>query len=207
MRHKDELEVIYYFSGSLMLLGVAVGWLQLYYIRRDLKAKYRRDSIREVFNSLEGFAQASDMSYELDILLDNDGLFDDRPDINGFNYSDFPEGCSWLKRFENSAASYDYAVDFLNFVEPMSQRILSGLADERYAYRIEGSFFLNLINKQRTVIAAHRALGHEDTFKDSIELYELWRNRRAREEARAKLLSEIRIFLRMPKDKVRKTIQ
>lgn len=205
--HRAELEVIYFISGPLMFLGVVVAWVQLYYIKRDINSKYKRDSIREVFTSCEGLGKANDMSYELSSMLDEEGLLSGCPEIKGFDYSDFEPGCAWLKQFEENKRCYNKSIDFINIIEPISQRILSGLADEKYAYKIEASFFLKIIEEQRAVIAAHRSLDSEDAFKESLELYTLWKNRRKREEARAKLVAEIKDFLRLPKDKATKVIK
>lgn len=204
-KHRAQLEVLYFAVGPLMLVGVIVAWLQLILLRKDLKAKYRRDSIKEVFRSLERFTNIMDMSLALEESLEEDGLWKKSPKIEGFHFSDFPRDCDWVRRFLDSK-SCNISIDLLNDVELLSQRILSGIADERYAYKIQGNFFINLVDKHRAEIAAHRTTGQEENYKDTVELYEIWMHRRKRKEVFAKLQAEIKGFLLMPRDKGKKII-
>jgi len=206
MQYRNELEVIYFLSGPLMFLGVVIAWLQLMSIRRNIRVKNKREAIREVFETLKDFGKATDIKYELDCKLDGAGLLSNMPKISGFNYSDLPPNCAWSESYRENSDCYNLGIDLINFIEPVAQRILSGLADEKYAYKVEGYYFFGLLENNKAIIACHREKGHEDAFKDSIELYDLWKARKAKDDARAELYTKLRSFLKMPRDRGRKTI-
>lgn len=202
---KGYLEVLYLVSAPLMLLGVIVAWLQLILLRRDLRAKYKRDSIKEVFKSLKGFALLTNLSLSLENSLDDEGLWKKAPPIKGLDASCFPVGCGWFIRYTNSASA-NIAIDFFNELEMLSQKILSGIADEHYAYKIQGSFFIGLVEKHRAELAALRQTNEDDGYGSIVELYTMWKHRQIREIEFKKVKAQIKKILQMPKGKRTKII-
>lgn len=204
--HKAQLEVIYLLSAPLMLVGVVVAWFQLMLLRRDLKAKYRRDSIKEVFKSLKTVSQIVNASLALENSLQKDGLWEKTPKVQGFDFSCFSVDCEWRHSFLRSESA-NVAIDLFNELEMLAQRILSGITDERYAYTTQGVFFLKLVDKHRAELAAHRISEQAEFFEAIVELYKMWSHRREREIEFSNLRQQFKKFLSMPRDKGKKIIQ
>jgi hypothetical protein len=182
VEYRNFLEVVYFISGPLMLVGVVAACFQLRVLRKDLEVKYKREAIRETLLVFDNKVPRIEELKETLWLAEHDDELGDYIS-NGcvsFEFSSLDRSQGWVEDFAAASRSVHCSIDLLNEIDGLALSILSGLSDEDYAYRSEGLYFLTLASTFSHYVAWHRS--DEPYYEAVVELYNRWSARKAASE-------------------------
>ncbi|WP_411066888.1 hypothetical protein [Vibrio alginolyticus] len=175
--YKDLAEFIYFLTGPLMLVGVIVAIVQLYFYNRDMKIRIERESLQLSLATLErkfteiDTAQAEAFECEADAEIPS---FEG--DVKGFSRELIECENDWLEKMEEEdSAEFAYSMMLcLNHLETLSQYILSGICDERQCFELEGALFLSYVDGLKEFIAYFRTDDNPKLYENIVKLYGMW---------------------------------
>ncbi|USH01083.1 hypothetical protein K6Q96_09025 [Grimontia kaedaensis] len=174
IENRQYLEILYFISGPLTLIGVAIALIQLYLFKRDLNTKYRRESMQltlEMFHPKS--LRLSELSRKMDDAFELEEIEIPNIEVKEFLYESI-QNEPWTKKFQDSIEAYNASIDYLCEVDHIAQVVLSGLADEEFAFKCQGSYFVEVVNEAKPMILAIRNSDNSEVFRDTIDLYNLW---------------------------------
>jgi hypothetical protein len=183
LAHRAEIEIVYFIASSAMTIALVLGLVQLFYLKKDLEVKYKREAIKESLAIVSGFiSRANDMAVRLMQKQEEESM-PKKPDIKfkDFWSSEFPPGDPWLSWFRKSNQAYLLSINLLNELDHFAVVMLSGLADEGFTYQMEGIFFIEHVESIKHYLAANREGTNKECASSLIKLYQMWTARRARE--------------------------
>ncbi len=106
-KYKDLAEFIYFLTGPLMLVGVIVAIVQLYFYNRDMKTKIERESLQLSLATLErkfteiDTAQSKAFKYESDAEIPS---FEG--EVKGFSRELIECENDWLEKRDEEGANW-----------------------------------------------------------------------------------------------------
>ena len=175
------VENLYYLSGVFVAVFAFIGLFQLFLTKRTIQVSSERDAAKQSAIQIELF-------FNKIIPLINEFTIKNK----GKNYPT-PMPLDWQFNHENVKKSFSkkdialYAKDFLaiadewikiaNSLEAMSIYFLKGIANEELGFSSIGWQYVNQIEEYYFYYSVLRSNAVSKEYLNSMELYDLWRNR------------------------------
>jgi hypothetical protein len=179
IQHKNVIEIFYLLSGPLMLIALFIGLVQLQIVRKDIAAKYKRECLNTTLSIFDKkIPKIIDLEKEYYEIALTEVQSNFTHKMRTFDFNELPKGDKWVTEFLESENTFNTAIDLLNEIELLARVILSGMADEDFAYKAENTFYIELIERFKPHITVLRDIDHPNLYDVTIELYDRWINRR-----------------------------
>ncbi|MFZ6820043.1 DUF4760 domain-containing protein [Undibacterium sp. Ji22W] len=200
IQHKNQIEILYLLSGPIMLVTLLIGLAQLWLVRKDIAAKYKRECLNTTLNIFDQkIPKIVELQRKLYEIEDEGNVSDFNYEMKTFNFRDLPDGNTWITEFQSSPKMRHAAINLLNEIELLARVILSGMADEDFAYKAENVFYIETVSQFKSHIAFFRDPAHPNTYEVIIELYERWSKRRKIDDVEQKIKQSVDELSTVPK--------
>ncbi|PHN79927.1 DUF4760 domain-containing protein [Pseudomonas syringae] len=189
-KYKDLAEFIYYLSGPFMLVGLAIGLLQLRAFKTESETRFKRETIITTLTILEQKIDAIDKFHEIAFGHES---FDEMPEETykhlGFSKSSSqfnPEWLAWYQH-ENQIDFQNAMTNALNSLEGLASYIFSGVTDEELCYKIDHHRVMYYIKTTQVYWAEARDDDDNHIYEGIHNLYKLWQQRMLHEDGQKEL--------------------
>ena len=185
IENKDYIEVIYFLSGPLLLIGLLITLWQIILFKKDSYIRYQRESLKETLAIFDRkIALVESLKVKLWKAEEDESVPDlDKSYVENFEIVESEDSEAWIDAINNSEMVYNYSIDLLNELDTLAQFIVSGLANAEFAYKNNASYFIQVVNDFEHYIGLH-TINEEskDAYQSVIELYQRWYARKKKEK-------------------------
>lgn len=185
-QYRPYVEFLYLLSGPLMLIGVIVAIIQLYFHRRESKIRFERETINSSINILDfKFKAIHNANDELEKLDSYNEVPFFEGEVKGLNKASVTCTNDFFTKYYDDD-NHDHktgVINVLNELETLSQYILSGVLDEELCYKLEGSHFLHYVEDYKHFIACERVIEEDECYAHLVKLYKLWSDKATHDNA------------------------
>lgn len=177
---KPTIELIYFISSSLLLVGVGLAYRQLTLIKVDIELKNQRSSAEKAIEASERyFCEYTELTKQIQIDRKKHNVSSYDGVIGDFSNSSIPSDLREKSSIRFSLSSW---LPALNRLEAIAAYFTTGVADESVGFSVIGRTFCSTVELNYDIIARSRSSGAVDYWENIVKLYHLWRPRLSKAE-------------------------
>ncbi len=201
------LELLYFFSGIVLAVGLIVAIQQLRLAKKDLRTRYRREAVMAALEQSRRFAQFLEhYPTHCHVIVDGSptislvrwSLANVAFDLTSLDVKG--NAGNWITTLAKSQPRFAAVITVCNELESFALPFAKGAADESTAYDATAIVFCELVEtyapalialRQRLLVdSATRTPVASGPYLSTIKLYEVWRSRLTKDalSAQAKAL-------------------
>ncbi|MDD1979632.1 hypothetical protein [Pseudomonas tussilaginis] len=175
LKAKPLIEIIYFLSSTLLLIGVGFAYRQLTLIKTDMKVKNQRSAAEKAIEASE--------RYFCEYISLSQVNFLERKELKIPVYKgpvgDFTPAsiAAPLKELSRKRFSLMSWLPALNRLESIAAYFCTGVADEKVGFSVIGRTFCSSVELNYDIISLSRDAGTVDYWENIVKLYQLWRPR------------------------------
>lgn len=177
---RPVIELIYFITSSLLIVGLGLAYRQLILIKSDMYIKNKRASAEKAIEAGERyFCEYIPLTTQVYTDRLAEKIVGYSGDIGDFTTSSVP-----TEQLEKSEKRYslDSWLPALNRLEAIAAYFTTGVADESVGFSIFGRTFCSSVESDYDMIALSRKSGTNDYWENIVILYNLWRPRLSKAE-------------------------
>ena len=168
---KPWLEGAYFISNIILVIGLWFAYTQMKLAYAQMKSAQDEDSLRSKRLAMERSIEMN--KYMVDVLLMSNATYTAKHGKFKTEIWDF-EIRSPVANYKVSSHKLNDGAQLLNELEHFSVYMISGIADEEFAFKNNGLCFCESVQDVYDVLVILRHERQEDLFSDVIELYKMW---------------------------------
>ena len=181
---KSWAELLYYFSGILLLVGLVFGYIQLRVVKRDIDDRNKRLAAEKSLEHLQFYASSiipetdkikMKFKDEIENRIDTSHLFNGKFDVSldMFTKEETDENKQIMIE---CLLNQDLKLhNVMNQLEFFSAGVLNGIADENLVYTPVARHFCRLIEREHIFLSLLKSRGAP--YKNLIDLYFKWKDK------------------------------
>jgi hypothetical protein len=174
---KSVLENLYYLSGILILISIAIGLFQLSIAKTTLNINSQREAAKLAVNQIDIYmTQIIPLQNKLYQTEKEKNISKIKLEIGDFN-SEFLTSKmgkeEFIKSFRKRIPISSEVISVLNVMEAFSVYFVKGIADEEIGFSSIGTTFIHSVENLYFDIASYN-YEKTESFQNLIKLYEIW---------------------------------